>query len=212
MTVKMKRFLLLLALVVPAWMYAQVAPAPVQIPDNRVNIMDFGAVADGSALNTVAFEKAVSALQKQGGGHLVVPAGLYMTGPIVLKDCMDLHLERGAVILLSPDKFVHKDKDGKIRPGISASKRHDVSISGEGIIDGNGAWWRPVKRSKVSDVEWKAFLSKGGTVSEDGSLWYPSGLKSFDDLVADLRKQERLRTHLVRFTDCERVSVTPCSF
>ena len=208
MTVKMKRFLLLLALVVPAWMYAQVAPAPVQIPDTRVNIMDFGAVADGSALNTVAFEKAVSALQKQGGGHLVVPAGLYMTGPIVLKDCMDLHLERGAVILLSPDKFVHKDKDGKIRPGISASKRHDVSISGEGIIDGNGAWWRPVKRSKVSDVEWKAFLSKGGTVSEDGSLWYPSGLKSFDDLVADPRKQERLRTHLVRFTDCERVSVT----
>ena len=83
MTVKMKRFLLLLALVVPAWMYAQVAPAPVQIPDTRVNIMDFGAVADGSALNTVAFEKAVSALQKQGGGHLVVPAGLYMTGPIV---------------------------------------------------------------------------------------------------------------------------------
>ena len=49
MTVKMKRFLLLLALVVPAWMYAQVAPAPVQIPDTRVNIMDFGAVADGSA-------------------------------------------------------------------------------------------------------------------------------------------------------------------
>ena len=204
----MKKILTFPFLLLTTLLFAQVAPAPVQIPDNRVNIMDFGAVADGSALNTVAFEKAVSDLQKQGGGHLVVPAGLYMTGPIVLKDCMDLHLERGAVILLSPDKFVHKDKDGKIRPGISASKRHDVSISGEGIIDGNGAWWRPVKRSKVSDVEWKAFLSKGGTVSEDGSLWYPSGLKSFDDLVADPRKQESLRTHLVRFTDCERVSVT----
>lgn len=208
MIFKMKRFLLFLALITPAWVYAQVAPAPVQIPDNTVNIKDFGAVADGSALNTVAFEKAISALNKLGGGHLVVPEGLYMTGPISLKDCIDLHLERGAVILLSADKLVHKDKDGKIRPGISASKRHDVSISGEGIIDGNGAWWRPVKRSKVSDVEWKAFLSKGGTVSEDGSLWYPSGLKSFDDLVADPRKQERLRTHLVRFTDCERVSVT----
>jgi hypothetical protein len=83
---------------------------------------------------------------------------------------MDLHLERGAVILLSPDKFVHKDKDGKIRPGISASKRHDVSISGEGIIDGNGAWWRPVKRSKVSDVEWNKYKKVIGGVEKDGGI------------------------------------------
>ena len=204
----MKKILVIPFLLLSSVLFAQIAPAPVQIPDNTVNIKDFGAVADGSALNTVAFEKAISALNKQGGGHLVVPEGLYMTGPIVLKDCMDLHLERGAVILLSPDKFVHKDKNGKIRPGISASKRHDVSISGEGIIDGNGAWWRPVKRTKVSDTEWKAYLAKGGTVSEDGSLWYPSKLKSFQDLVPDARQQERMRTHLIRFTDCERVSVT----
>lgn len=204
----MKPLLLLLALAIPALAHAQTAPAPVQIPDNRVNIMDFGAVADGSALNTVAFEKAVAALQKQGGGQLVVPQGLYLTGPIVLKDCMDLHLERGAVILLSPDKFVHLDKNGKVRPGISASKRHDVSISGEGTIDGNGAFWRPVKRSKVSDVEWKAFLAMGGTVSEDGSLWYPFNLKWYDNIASDARAQERMRTHLVRFTDCARVSVT----
>ena len=204
----MKKMLVIPFLLLSSVLFAQIAPAPVQIPDNTVNIMDFGAVADGSALNTVAFEKAVSALQKQGGGHLVVPQGLYMTGPIVLKDCMDLHLERGAVILLSPDKVVHLDKSGKVRPGISASKRHDVSISGEGTIDGNGAFWRPVKRTKVSDVEWKAFLSMGGTVSEDGSLWYPFNLKSFDNIGADARTQERLRTHLVRFTDCARVSVT----
>ena len=208
MDVIMKRFLLLLALAVPAWMYAQTAPAPVQIPDNTVNIMDFGAVADGQALNTVAFEKAISALNKMGGGHLVVPEGLYMTGPISLKSCIDLHLERGAMILLSPDKWVHKGKDGDVSPGITASKRHDVSISGEGIIDGNGAWWRPVKRNKVSDEEWGRFLAKGGTVSEDGNIWYPFNLTSFDNIAADAKKQERMRTHLVRFTDCERVSVT----
>lgn len=183
-------------------------PAPVQIPDYTVSIKDFGAVADGLTLNTVAFEKAVSALQKAGGGRLTVPEGLYLTGPIVLKDCMDLHLERGAMILFTPDKTQHLDKDGKVRSGISASKRHDVSISGEGIIDGNGAWWRPVKRSKVSDVEWKACLSKGGTVTEDGSLWYPFGLKDYADIAPDARSQERLRVHMIRFTDCQRVSVT----
>ena len=203
----MNRFLFLLTLLLPMVAVAQVTPAPVQIPDNTVNIKDFGAVADGSALNTRAFEKAISALNKKGGGHLVVPEGLYLTGPISLKDCIDLHLERGAVVLFSPDKTLYL-KDGSVKPGISASKRHDVSISGEGIIDGNGSFWRPVKRSKVSDVEWKDYLAKGGEVSEDGSLWYAYNLEGQENIAADARSQERMRTHLVRFTDCRRVSVT----
>ena len=80
--------------------------------------------------------------------------------------------------------------------------------SGEGILDGNGEWWRAVKRSKVSDIEWKDFLRLGGTVSEDDSLWYPFGLKHFDNAAASPQEQERLRTHLIRFTDCDRVLVS----
>ena len=128
-----------------------VNPERAVIPDRDVSVADFGAVADGVTINTEAFAKAVEALYKAGGGHLNVPEGLYLTGPIVLKDCIDLHLEKGAVIMMSPDK-----RDfligGSVRPGISASKRHDVSISGDGIIDRNGSWWRAVKRGKVSDV------------------------------------------------------------
>ena len=178
-----------------------------RIPEGRVSILDFGGVGDGVTLNTEAVTKAVSALTKQGGGHLDVPAGIFLTGPIVLKDAIDLHLERGAVILMSPDKRDFLE-DGDVRPGIRASKRHDVSISGEGIIDGNGAWWRAVKRNKVSDTEWNEFKKKGGTVSEDGSLWYPFGLKAYPDIAADAAAQESMRTHLVRFTDCDRISVT----
>ena len=203
-------FLLLLPFLLlrcPALQAQEVIPAPVQIPDRTVSLTDFGGVPDGVTLNTEAFRKAVTALEKQGGGHLLVPEGIFLTGPITLKDCMDLHLERGAVILMSPDKRAFLEK-GKVRPGISASKRHDVSISGEGVIDGNGAWRRAVKRGKVSDVEWKEFLKKGGTVSEDGSLWYPFGLKAYPDIAATAQEQEKMRTHLVRFTDCQRVCVT----
>ena len=180
------------------------AIAKAVIPERSVSLADFGAIPDGIGSNTEAFRKAVAALEKLGGGRLIVPEGLYLTGPIVLKDCIDLHLERGAIILFSPDK--KEFWDGKsVKPGISASGRHDVSISGEGIIDGNGAWWRAVKRGKVSDVEWNAYRKTGGTV--DGSLWYPFGLKHYDDIAPDARTQERLRTHLVRFTSCERVHV-----
>ena len=186
---------------------AMPAPEKAVIPDNAVSLLDYGGVPDGITLNTQAFTKAINALVKQGGGHLNVPEGIFLTGPIGLKDGIDLHLERGAVILLSPDKkdFLNGDS---VRPGIYASKRHDVSISGEGIIDGNGAWWRAVKRNKVSDTEWKEFRKKGGTVSEDGSLWYPFGLKHYDNIAEDAQAQESLRTHLIRFTDCQRVSVT----
>ena len=187
---------------------AQVAaPARAVIPDRQVSLADFGGVPDGVTSNTEAFRKAIAALDKQGGGKLVVPEGIYLTGPIVLKNCIDLHLERGAVILLSPDKREFLEK-GKVRPGISASKRHDVRISGEGIIDGNGVWWRAVKRSKVSDTEWKDFRKMGGTVTDDGTLWYPFGLKAFPDIADSYLEQEKMRTHLIRFTDCERVCVT----
>ena len=207
---EMKRIATLLALFLLSLASANAqiaAPSPVQIPDNRVSILDFGAVTDGSALNTVAFEKAISALNKQGGGRLIVPEGLYLTGPISLKDCIDLHLEKGAVILFSPDKTLYL-KDGSVKPGISVSKRHDVSISGQGIIDGNGAFWRPVKRGKVSDTEWKVFQKMGGELMQEGQLWYPFNLTGYENIAADAQTQERMRTHLVRFTDCERVSVT----
>ena len=205
----MKRITVLLFLL-PAFLTLRaqvVSPAPARIPDNQVSLLDYGGVADGITSNTEAFNKAVSALSKQGGGHLIVPEGIYLTGPIKLKSGIDLHVERGAVILMSPDKRDFLEK-GKIRPGITASKCHDVSISGEGIIDGNGAWWRAVKRGKVSDTEWNEFLKKGGTVTDDGTLWYAFGLKNYPDVAADYLEQERMRTHLVRFTDCERVCVT----
>ena len=182
--------------------------APV-IPDRTVSLLDFGGSGDGITLNTEAFRKAISSLAKQGGGHLLVPAGIYLTGPISLKDNIDLHLERNALVLFTPEKaaFLKADGSGMV-PGLSASKRKNISVTGEGILDGNGEWWRAVKRSKVSDVEWEDFLRLGGTVSEDGSLWYPFGLKHFDNAAASPQEQERLRTHLIRFTDCDRVLVS----
>ena len=64
----------------------EVVPAAAVIPDLQVSLSDYGGVPDGVTLNTEAFRKAVAALSKQGGGHLVVPEGIFLTGPIVLKD------------------------------------------------------------------------------------------------------------------------------
>ena len=176
------------------------------IPEDAVSVTEFGAKGDGVTDNTEAFAKAVAALVKRGGGHLVVPAGIWVTGPITLKDHIDLHLEKNAMILLTPDRAAHL-KNGKAQPGINASKRTDISITGEGIIDGNGEWWRGVKRTKMSDTEWNVYKRMGGTVTPKGDLWYPFNLKHFGNLADTYETQEKMRTHLVRFTDCERVLV-----
>ena len=181
------------------------------IPDNTVSIADFGGVGDGVALNTEAFRKAISTLTKKGGGRLVVPQGVWLTGPIVLKDNIDLHIERNAIVLFSPDKSLFVDAEGKSSrcdPGIKASKRKNIAITGEGIIDGNGAQWRPVKRSKVSDTEWKRFAAIGGVERQNGALWYPWDVKAGYKNIADTpENQEKSRQDLIRLTDCENILI-----
>ena len=181
------------------------------IPDNTVSIADFGGVGDGVALNTEAFRKAISALTKKGGGRLVVPQGVWLTGPIVLKDNIDLHIERNAIVLFSPDKSLFVDAEGKSSrcdPGIKASKRKNIAITGEGIIDGNGAQWRPVKRSKVRGTEWKRFAAIGGVERQNGALWYPWDVKAGYKNIADTpENQEKSRQDLIRLTDCENILI-----
>lgn len=189
------------------------------IPGNNVSVTDFGGVGDGITLNTEAFRKAMSALDKQGGGHLNVPAGVWLTGPIAFKNNVDLHLEKNAIILFSADKRLYLDIDkatgkilGKLKPALNASKRKNISITGQGIIDGNGKWWRPVKRSKVSDTEWSQFKAMGGTETEQGKLWFPFNLKNYKNVTATPEKEEKLRADLVRFTECENILIQGVTF
>lgn len=186
------------------------AATPV-IPERNVSITDFGGVGDGLALNTDAFRKAINSLSKQGGGRLTIPAGVWLTGPIQLKDNIELHLDKNAIIFFSPDKQLFVDRDGKssrVDPCIKASKRKNIAITGEGIIDGNGAQWRPVKRGKVSDVEWQQYAAIGGVEKQDGKLWYPWNSKGGYANIADTpERQEAMRNDLIRFTDCENVLI-----
>lgn len=188
----------------------------VAIPENTVTLTDFGGVGDGVTLNTEAFRKAISALTKKGGGRLVVPQGVWLTGPIQLKDNIDLHITRNAILLFSPDKSLFVDKDGKSSrcdAGIKASKRKNIAITGEGIVDGNGAQWRPVKRGKVSDVEWKRFKEIGGVERGNGQLWYPWDVKAgYPNIAETPEQQEKMRQDLVRLTDCENVLIKGVTF
>ena len=181
------------------------------IPAKVVDLTEVGGVGDGITLNTEAFENGIKKLQKTGGGRLNVPQGIWLTGPIQLKDNIELHLEKNAIILMSPDKslFINPKSTSKCFAGIRASKRKNIAITGEGIIDGNGDHWRPVKRQKVSDVEWNKYKKViGGVEKDNAKLWYPwNDMGGYPNIADTPEAQEKLRNDLVRFESCENVLV-----
>ena len=71
------------------------------IPSNSINIADFGAVNGGLVDNTQAFADAITAVTEKGGGKIIIPAGIWLTGPIILKSKLEIHAEAGALIRFS---------------------------------------------------------------------------------------------------------------
>jgi polygalacturonase len=124
-----------------AWA-GDVAPAQPVIPAHTVQLTDFNAVPDGRTVNTSAFRHAVAAVERAGGGTLVVPAGRWLTQPFELTSGLNLHLEAGATILFTTDPADSLIAVGRFRPFLLTTGAHDVMISGAGTIDGQGqAWW-----------------------------------------------------------------------
>ena len=155
--------------------------APV-IPDYQVNVKDFGGVGDGIKLNTEAFAKAIDALSQKGGGKLVVPQGVWHTGPIVLKSNIELHLNAGAVILFAADEslyaIIETSFEGldtrRLQSPLSANGATNIAITGKGVIDGNGQYWRPVKKGKVTESHWKELMAIPGSQEMKPGYWVPS--------------------------------------
>ncbi len=206
-----------------------------QFANNEVNLKDFGATPDGLTLNSEAFAKAIDAIVAKGGGKVVVPQGLWLTGPIVFKSNVNLHLERGAVILFSSDfnlypliketvSFEGLDTR-RCQSPISGKNLQNVAITGEGVIDGNGGAWRPVKKGKMTAGQWKELTESGGVLNEKKDTWWPSesalkGSKNVIDQNVPAAKADEefqaikdyLRPVMVNFVSCKNVWLDGVTF
>ena len=183
----------------------QPVAAPV-IPDRAFSILDYGAVGDGQTLNTAAFEKAIGACAAAGGGRLTVPAGLWLTGPIALKSNIDLHLEREALVVFTRDHTQYPmipPPGGGHNPIVASPvygfNLQNIAITGEGILDGGGDSWRPVKKNKTTAGQWKELVATSGSVvSPDGEVWWPN---------KDGAEGDRLRPYMVYLVNCHNILI-----
>ena len=196
-----------------------------KIPARNVKLTDFGGVGDGTAQNTAAFANAIEACAKAGGGRVVVPQGVWLTGPIQLKSNIDLHLERGAVVQFSAHfedyPLLKTTWEGspavrRMSP-IYGVQLSNISITGDGVFDGAGDAWRMVKKAKLTELSWKKLVASGGVVDKQGETWWPSTeamngaalVRSLDKRGAPIEEyssaREYLRPVLVSLIDCKRV-------
>lgn len=192
-----------------------------------------GAIGDGVFLNHAIINQCVELMHKKGGGVVVIPKGLWLTGPIVIKSNVNLHLLTGATLLFTKDftqfPLIEANWEGlpqmRNQSPISATDATNIAITGKGIIDGNGDAWRMVKKDKLSDSQWKKLVASGGLTSSDKKIWYPSEktkygaslnnpgvisvskTKAFYDSIKDF-----LRPNLVLFTKCKNILLEGVTF
>ncbi len=234
----MKKILFLAPLLLSASiMFSQAGKLPVisfpTFKKDTLSISKFGAVADAKTLNTTSINATIDALSKKGGGVVLIPSGLWITGPIVLKSNINLHLATGATLLFTKNfdeyPLVKANWEGlpqmRNQSPISATDANNIAITGNGIIDGNGDAWRMVKKDKLNETQWKKLVSSGGLLSDDKKTWYPSekslkGSKlSNPGVISDDKNDEFynsikdfLRPNLVLLTNCKNVLLEGVTF
>lgn len=105
-----------------------------------------------------AINSAMSVISNEGGGTVVIPKGIWITGPIRLQSNVCLYLERGAVVKFSKNieeyPLILTNYEGQecirtVSP-VTADHAENIAICGDGVIDGSGDLWRPVKQFKMT--------------------------------------------------------------
>jgi len=139
------------------WALLASACATPLVAHGACNPRAFGAKGDGATKDTAAIQAAIDSCAKRGGGTVELTAGTYLTTPIELRSNIQLHLDKGATLLGSSD---HSDYPPRtlfrlpdLQPLISAINATNISITGEGVIDGNGeTWWQEARSIKDHGV------------------------------------------------------------
>ncbi|MBK9730525.1 MAG: glycoside hydrolase family 28 protein [Chitinophagaceae bacterium] len=149
------------------------------------NILDFGAVPDGKTLNTSAIQSAIDAASKNASGRVIIPEGIFLTGSIILKSGVELHLLNKAVLLGStnPD---HYRKLNRWIALILADSQSNIAITGKGQIDGQG-------RRLALNID---------------SLFYAGKLDSASYNFEEGRPSYLVRPQLIEFERCKNIKVS----
>ena len=135
-------------LLIPVGIIIILSQAAIALAAGAFDIRDYGAAGDGQTLDTPAIQKAIDACATDGGGRVVMPAGKYLSGTVILKSNVTLFLEGGARLIgtATLDEYRHPIPPASMpearwgkwhRALILADSVENIAIAGDGVIDGN---------------------------------------------------------------------------
>jgi polygalacturonase len=144
-----------------------IAPPALAAADKVLDVTKAGAVGDGTTLNTERIQSAIDQLASRGGGTLVIPKGVFLSGAIFLKPGVNLHLDEGAVLKGSTDRKDYPKMRTRIEghfeewlPAlVNADGADHLRIDGSGTLDGSGApfwedfWARRKENPKTTNLD-----------------------------------------------------------
>ncbi|WP_163707751.1 glycoside hydrolase family 28 protein [Mangrovibacterium lignilyticum] len=199
-------------------------------PADTFSVLDFGAVPNDHSLCTEAINTAIQKCSEAGGGVVLIPAGLWVTGPIYMQSNVNLHTANGAYIQFTADLDQYKLIDSffeglneiRCESPIMGRDLENIAITGQGIFDGDGSKWRQVKKEKLTASQWKGFVNSGGIVVDDRK-WYPSeasmiGNEQKDKLpkewtIENMEPYKRyLRPVMVSLVNCKKLLLEGVTF
>jgi Endopolygalacturonase len=134
------------------------------IPPKLYKVTDFG-VTTSSKDNTSSIQKTIDACNAAGGGVVVIPKGVYLCGPLLLKSNIDLQILEGAVLKMlpygkgngiEPGTYPNNGQEGIYPSFIAGEKASNIRVSGKGLIEGQGAdWWAAYRLVKGTSTTMK---------------------------------------------------------
>jgi polygalacturonase len=197
------------------------------------NIAKYGAKPAEMKLNTEIINKVINDCSMHGGGVVMIPAGAWITGPVVLKSKVNLYLAKGSVLVFTSDKdqypLVKGNFEGLVtyrnQPPVSGTDLENIAITGSGIIDGNGDAWRALGIAQAPATIWAERVNSGGVLSDDGKSWFPSAqfkkgqdlskkgvIDKFTTISEFASVKDFLRPNLVVVTNCKQVLLEGVTF
>lgn len=207
----------------------------------RASVAEFGAVGDGKTLNTGRIQSAIDQLASRGGGTLVIPRGVFLSGAIFLKPGVNLHLDEGAVLKGSTDRKDYPKMRTRIEghfeewlPALVNADRADhLRISGSGTLDGNGApfwedFWKrrkenpattnlDVERPRLALIQNSEDVRISGVTFKDSGFWNLHLYRCRNVFVESVRFEipDGVRAPSTDGTDidsCQNVTIRGCTY
>lgn len=196
-------------------------------------ISEFGAIPGGRTSCTKAIQEAVDSAYRGGGGRVVIPEGIWLTGAICLKSRVELHLKKNCILLFDKNSEEYPlgvtQYEGiariRARSPLYAENEQDIAITGEGIIDGNGHLWRIAKEFKFPRKDFVEMTQKSPDtlfMTKEGAVWFPTksayeGFCRGEILPTEGEEQKELeaaapyydyyRPVMVSFVHCQRILI-----